>query len=81
MDFTNPLIKTAVDTLGTTGIITSTLPPGTIEQTGFVQSIQTGWQAPLIGLASSVIIQLVFEGLNWLKKKLSAKKAVPPLAQ
>lgn len=81
MDFST-LGKTAIDTAATTSIIASKLPPSVIEQTPIVDQFGTAWQAPVIGLASSVIIQLAIKGakllIGLLTKKISPK--IPPLA-
>jgi hypothetical protein len=81
MDFST-FGKTAIDTVGTTSIIASQLPPSVIEQTPIIDQFGASWQAPVIGLASSVIIQLAIKGAKFLvgllSKKISPKS--PPLA-
>lgn len=66
-------VKTSIDTLGTTGIIASQLPPSVIEQTPMMDHLGTSWQAPVIGLASSVIIQLALKGAKFLIGLLTKK--------
>ena len=71
------LPKTAVDTLVTAGILDRTVDPAALSATPIVDHIGTSWQAPVIAVASSVIIQLTLKLgkflIGVLTKKLSPK--------
>lgn len=77
MNFQSPLFTTAVDTAGTSAILLDKLPPSVIEQAPMMDQISHSWQAPVIAVASSVLIQLALKGAKFLigllSKKLSPK--------
>lgn len=82
MNLQSPLFTTVIDTAGTSAVLLDKLPSSVIEQTPMIDQIGHAWQAPVIAVASSVIIQLALKGAKFLIKLISNKIAPksPPLA-
>jgi hypothetical protein len=66
----NEFLKTGVSTVGTTAVIAPEVYGEPITQAAETIITTGDLKAPLIALASSVIIQLVLKGLSWVSKKL-----------